>query len=135
MNVGMDMCMNTVYTSIPGFPEQLGMVWMGDMVMESPPELVLDPRQGEPSFFSHGSPYNDIRNHHIASTMVRYIPQQFSNECSEPDEAMEAVDAHEIQRVSFVFGDGTNPIFTRVFLTLRFLYFSRITIHNLKGRR
>ncbi|TGZ47018.1 Polycomb protein Sfmbt [Temnothorax longispinosus] len=98
---GMDMRMNTVYTPIPGFPEQLGMVWMGDMMMGEPAhELMLDPRQGESPFFSHGSnPYEDLRNHHIApTTMVRYIPQQFSNECSEPDEAMEAVDAHEIQR-------------------------------------
>lgn len=115
MDVGMDMCMNTVYTSIPGFPEQLGMVWMGDMMMGEPAhELMLDPRQGESPFFSHGShPYEDLRNHHITpTTMVRYIPQQFSNECSEPDEAMEAVDAHEIQRVSFVFDEETDLIFT-----------------------
>lgn len=103
VNVGMDMCMNTVYASIPGLPEQLGMVWMGDMMVGEPThELMLDPRQAESPFFSHGShPYEDLRNHHIAP-MVRYIPQQFTNECSEPDEAMEAVDAHEI-RVSSVF--------------------------------
>lgn len=104
VNIGMDMCMTTVYTSIPGLPEQLGMVWMGDMMVGEPThELMLDPRQAESPFFSHGShPYEDLRNHHIAP-MVRYIPQQFPNECSEPDEAMEAVDAHEIQQVSFVF--------------------------------
>lgn len=102
INVGMDICMNTVYASIPGMPE-LGMVWMGDMMVHGEPthELtMLDPRQAESPFFSHGShPYEDIRNHIAPTTMVRYIPQQFSNECSEPDEAMEAVDAHEIQRV------------------------------------
>jgi len=114
------MCMNTVYTSIPGFPEQLGMVWMADMMMEPTHELMLDPRQSESPFFSHGShPYEDLRNHHIASTtMVRYIPQQFSNECSEPDEAMEAVDAHEIQRVSFVYAEEISLIFVHVFLIL-----------------
>lgn len=99
----MDICMNSVYASIPGLPE-LGMVWMGDMMVHGEPthELMLDPRQGESPFFSHGSnPYEDIRNHQIApTTMVRYLPPQFSNECSEPDEAMEAVDAQEMQQVN-----------------------------------
>ncbi|XP_043793799.1 polycomb protein Sfmbt-like isoform X1 [Apis laboriosa] len=98
---GMDICMNSVYASIPGLPE-LGMVWMGDMMVHGEPthELMLDPRQAESPFFSHGSnPYEDIRNHQIApTTMVRYLPPQFPNECSEPDEAMEAVDAQEIQQ-------------------------------------
>jgi len=101
----MDVCMNTVYTSIPGLPEQLGMVWMGDMMVhgDATHELMLDPRQAESPFFSHSShPYEDLRNHIASTTMVRYIPQQFSNECSESDEAMESVDAHEIQRVSFI---------------------------------
>lgn len=104
------MCMNTVYTSIPGFPEQLGMVWMTDGMMmgDHAHELMLDPRQSESPFFSHGShPYEDLRNHIASTTMVRYIPQQFSNECSEPDDTMEAVDTHEIQRVSFVFAEET----------------------------
>ncbi|XP_018370885.1 PREDICTED: polycomb protein Sfmbt-like isoform X1 [Trachymyrmex cornetzi] len=97
---GMDMCMNTVYTSIPGFPEQLGMVWMSDVMLGEPAhELMLDPRQSDSSFFSHGShPYEDLRNHIASTTMVRYIPQQFSNECSEPDEAIDTVDTHEIQQ-------------------------------------
>jgi len=100
------MCMNTVYASIPGLPE-VGMVWMGgeSMMMHGEPthELMLDPRQAESPFFSQGShSYEDLRNHIAPTTMVRYIPQQFSNECSEPDEAMEAVDAHEIQQVSLL---------------------------------
>lgn len=102
MNVGMDISMNTVYTSIPGYSE-LGMIWMGDVMVhrETTHELaMLDPNQTESSFYPHGShPYEDIRNHIAPTTMVRYIPQQFSNECSEPDEAMEAVDANEIQQV------------------------------------
>ncbi|XP_015601350.1 polycomb protein Sfmbt isoform X1 [Cephus cinctus] len=97
---GMDISLNTVYTSIPGIPE-LGMVWMGDMMMHGEPahELMLDPRQAESPFFSHGShSFEDLRNHHIApTTMVRYLPPQFTAECSEPDEAMEAVDAQDIQ--------------------------------------
>ncbi|XP_020287040.1 polycomb protein Sfmbt-like isoform X3 [Pseudomyrmex gracilis] len=90
-----------VYTSIPGLPEQLGMVWMGDVMMHAEPthELMLDPRQTtENPFFSHGSnPYEEIRNHHIGTTMVRYIPQQFSTECSEPGEAEEATDTQDLQ--------------------------------------
>lgn len=93
----MNIYTNTVYASISGLPE-LGMVWMGDMMVHGEPahELMLDPRQTESPFFPHGShPYEDFRSHHITpTTMVRYIPQQFSNECSEPDEA---IDAHEIQ--------------------------------------
>lgn len=103
VNVGMGMCVNTVYTSIPGLPEQLGMVWMGDVMMHAEPthELMLDPRQTENPFFSHGSnPYEEIRNHHIGTTMVRYIPQQFSTECSEPGEAEEATDTQDLQGVS-----------------------------------
>lgn len=96
----MDMQAPNVYASIPGMPE-LGMVWMGDMMMHGEPahELMLDPRQAESPFFSHGShSFEDLRNHHIApTTMVRYLPQQFTTECSEPDEALEAVDAQEIQ--------------------------------------
>ncbi|XP_015601352.1 polycomb protein Sfmbt isoform X2 [Cephus cinctus] len=96
----MDMQAPNVYTSIPGIPE-LGMVWMGDMMMHGEPahELMLDPRQAESPFFSHGShSFEDLRNHHIApTTMVRYLPPQFTAECSEPDEAMEAVDAQDIQ--------------------------------------
>lgn len=98
----MDISVNTVYTSIPGYSE-LGMIWMGDVMVhrDATHELtMLDPSQTENSFYSHGShPYEDIRNHVTPTTMVRYIPQQFSNECSEPDEAMEAVDTNEIQQV------------------------------------
>lgn len=107
MNVGMDMCMNTVYTPIPGLPE-VGMVWMGgeSMMMHGEPtthELMLDTRQTESPFFSHGSqPYDDLRNHIASTTMIRYVPQQFSTECSESDEAIENVDAHDIQQVSFI---------------------------------
>lgn len=102
MNVGMDTCMNTVYASIPGMPE-LGMVWMGDMMVHGEPthELtMLDPHQADNPYFPHGShPFEDLSNRITPSTMVHYIPHKFSNECSEPDEAMEAIDAHEIQRV------------------------------------
>lgn len=126
------MCMNTVYTSIPGLPE-LGMVWMGDMMMGEAHELMLDPRQGESPFFSHSShPYEDLRNHHIApTTMVRYISQQFSNE-PEPDEAIEAIDAHEIQRVSFVFAEEINFIFARFSIYYDFSIFQglRFTVRK-----
>ncbi|EFN85119.1 Polycomb protein Sfmbt [Harpegnathos saltator] len=97
----MDVSMNTVYTSISGFSD-LGMIWMGDVMVhrETTHELaMLEPSQTDGSFYSHGShPYEDIRNHITPTTMVRYIPQQFSNECSEPDETMEAADANEIQQ-------------------------------------
>ncbi|XP_046610673.1 polycomb protein Sfmbt [Neodiprion virginianus] len=96
----MDMQASNVYTSIPGMPE-LGMVWMSDMMMHGEPthELMLDPRQPESPFFSHGShSFDDLRNHHMGPpTMVRYLAPQFTAECSEPDEAMEAVDTQEIQ--------------------------------------
>lgn len=65
-------------------------------------ELMLDPRQPESPFFSHGShSFDDLRNHMAPPTMVRYLAPQFAAECSEPDEAMEAVDAQEIQHVSW----------------------------------
>ena len=82
---------------------ELGMVWMGDMMMHNEPthELMIDPRQAESPFFSHTPhSFEDIRNHQIApTTVVRYLPPQFATECSEPDEAMEAVDVPEIQQV------------------------------------
>lgn len=97
--------MNLVYASIPGMPE-LGMVWMGDMMVHGEPthELMLDPRQSESPFFSHGShAYEDLRNHQIAPTaMVRYLAPQYPNECSEPDEAMETMDTQEMQQVSHI---------------------------------
>lgn len=102
MNIGVNISVNTVYTSIPGYSD-LGMIWMGDVMVhrDATHELtMLDPNQTEGSFYSHGShPYEDIRNHIAPTTMVRYIPQQFPNECSEPDEAVEAGDASEIQQV------------------------------------
>lgn len=95
--------MNSVYASIPGMPE-LGMVWMGDMMVHGEPshELMMDPRQAESPFFTHTThAFDDIRNHQIApTTMVRYMPAQFPNECSEPDEAMEAVDGQDMQQVN-----------------------------------
>lgn len=84
-------------------PSELGMVLIGDVMVHGEPthELtMLDPRQAESPFFSHSShPYEDIRNHIASTTMVRYISQPFSNECSEPDEPMEDVDAHDMQCV------------------------------------
>lgn len=95
--------MNSVYTSIPGIPE-LGMVWMGDMMIHNEPasELIIDPRHAAGSpFITHSAhSFDDIRNHQIApTTMVRYMPQQFANECSEIDETMESVDSQNIQQV------------------------------------
>ncbi|XP_043277511.1 polycomb protein Sfmbt-like isoform X2 [Venturia canescens] len=99
---GMGLSMNSVYASIPGMPE-LGMVWMGDMMVHGEPthELMMDPRQAESPFFAHTThSFDDMRNHQIApTTMVRYMPTQFPNECSEPDEAMEAVDGQDMQQV------------------------------------
>lgn len=96
----MDMQAPNVYAAaIPGIPE-LGMVWMGDMMVHGEPthELMLDPRHAESPFFPHGShSFEDLRNHQLQpTTMVRYLPQQFHGECSEPDEAMEAVDVQEM---------------------------------------
>ncbi|XP_043462591.1 polycomb protein Sfmbt-like isoform X1 [Leptopilina heterotoma] len=99
----MDMQAPNVYAAtIPGIPE-LGMVWMGDMMVHGEPthELMLDPRHAESPFFQHGShSFEDLRNHHHhqmqPTTMVRYLPQQYHGECSEPDEAMEAVDVQEM---------------------------------------
>lgn len=100
----------TVYAAtIPGIPE-LGMVWMGDMMVHGEPthELMLDPRHAESPFFQHGShSFEDLRNHHHhhqmqPTTMVRYLPQQYHGECSEPDEAMEAVDVQEMHHVSYI---------------------------------
>ena len=92
--------------TIPGMPE-LGMVWMGDMMVHGEPthELMLDPRHAESPFFSHSSHgFEDLRNHQLQpTTMVRYLPQQFHGECSEPDEAMEAVDVQEIHHVCHNF--------------------------------
>lgn len=95
----MNVCVNPVYTSIPGIPE-LGMVWMGDMMPTH--ELMIDPRHAESPFFTHGGhTFEDLRNHHLApTTMVRYLPQQFPSECQEPDEALEAADSQEIQQVN-----------------------------------
>ncbi|XP_014477353.1 PREDICTED: polycomb protein Sfmbt-like [Dinoponera quadriceps] len=97
----MDMQASNVFTPIPGYSE-LGMIWMGDVMVhrEATHELtMLDPSHTENSFYSHSShPYEDIGSHITPTTMVRYIPQQFSNECPEPDEAMEAADAAEIQQ-------------------------------------
>ena len=94
--------MNSVYAAIPGMPE-LGMVWMGDMMVHGEPqhELLMDPRQADSPFFTHSShSFEDIRNHQIApTTMVRYMPTQFPAECSEPDEALEAMNTQEIQQV------------------------------------
>ncbi|XP_008548633.1 polycomb protein Sfmbt isoform X1 [Microplitis demolitor] len=99
---GLNVCMNSVYTSIPGIPE-LGMVWMGDMMIHNEPasELIIDPRHAAGSpFITHSAhSFDDIRNHQIApTTMVRYMPQQFANECSEIDETMESVDSQNIQQ-------------------------------------
>ncbi|XP_033226420.1 polycomb protein Sfmbt-like isoform X2 [Belonocnema kinseyi] len=96
----MDMQAPNVYAAaIPGMPE-LGMVWMGDMMVHGEPthELMLDPRHAESPFFSHSShSFEDLRNHQMQpTTMVRYLPQQYHGECSEPDEAMEAVDVQEM---------------------------------------
>ncbi|KAL2728805.1 polycomb protein Sfmbt-like [Vespula squamosa] len=97
----MDMQAPNVYASIPGMPE-LGMVWMGDMMVHGEPthELMLDPRQSESPFFSHSShAYEDLRNHQIAPTaMVRYLAPQYPTECSEPDETMETMDTQEMQQ-------------------------------------
>ncbi|KAH0540024.1 polycomb protein Sfmbt-like isoform X1 [Cotesia glomerata] len=99
---GLNVCMNSVYTSIPGIPE-LGMVWMGDMMIHNEPttELIIDPRHASESpFITHGShSFGNIRNHQIApATMVRYLPQQFANNCSEIDEAIEAANSQNIQQ-------------------------------------
>lgn len=97
----MDMQASNVYASISAMPE-LGMVWMGDMMVHGEPthELMLDPRQSESPFFSHGShAYEDLRSHQIAPTaMVRYLAPQYPNECSEPDETMETMDTQEMQQ-------------------------------------
>lgn len=94
--------MNSVYTSVPGIPE-LGMVWMGDMMVHGEPthELMIDPRHSESPFFTHGAhSFNDMRNHQIAPpTMVRYLPQQFPNECSETEETIEGTDNHRMHKV------------------------------------
>ncbi|XP_011501028.1 PREDICTED: polycomb protein Sfmbt-like isoform X1 [Ceratosolen solmsi marchali] len=97
----MDMQAPNVYAAIPGMPE-LGMVWMGDMMVHNDPtqELMIDPRQAESSFYSHGPhSFDDIRNHQIPpTTMVRYLAPQFHNECSESEEPMEGVDVQDIQQ-------------------------------------
>lgn len=92
----MNVCVNPVYASIPGIPE-LGMVWMGDMMVhggEPSHELMLDPQHAETPFFTHGThSFDSLRSHQMApTTMVRYLPQQFTNECSEPEEAIETMD-------------------------------------------
>ena len=85
---------------------ELGMVWMGDMMVHNDPtqELMIDPRQADGSFYTHGThSFDDIRNHQIPPTaMVRYLPPQFHNECSEPEEPMEGVDVQDIQQVSIL---------------------------------
>ncbi|KAI4493233.1 hypothetical protein M0802_009521 [Mischocyttarus mexicanus] len=96
----MNVCTNAVYASISGMPE-LGMVWMGDMMVHGEPthELMLDPRQSESPFFSHGShTFEDIRSQIAPTTMVRYLAPQYPNECSEPDETMETMDTQEMQQ-------------------------------------
>ncbi|XP_014203269.1 polycomb protein Sfmbt-like isoform X2 [Copidosoma floridanum] len=91
--------MNMFY-AIPGMPE-LSMVWMGDMMVHNDPsqELMMDPRQAESPYFSHGHhSFEDIRNHQVPPTaMVRYLAPQFHNECSESEEPMEGVDVQNIQ--------------------------------------
>ncbi|XP_011311275.1 polycomb protein Sfmbt isoform X2 [Fopius arisanus] len=97
----MDMQAPNVYASIPGIPE-LGMVWMGDMMVHGEPshELMLDPRQAESPYFTHGShAFDNIRNHQMAqTTMVRYMPQQFTNDCSETEETMEPPDGQDMHQ-------------------------------------
>ncbi|XP_058801938.1 polycomb protein Sfmbt-like isoform X2 [Phymastichus coffea] len=92
---------SNVYATIPGMPE-LGMVWMGDMMVHNDPtqEFLIDPRQAENTLYSHDHhSFDDIRNHQIPPTaMVRYLPPQFHNECSEPEEPMEGVDVQDIQQ-------------------------------------
>ncbi|KAK0077711.1 hypothetical protein PV325_003554 [Microctonus aethiopoides] len=78
------------------------MVWMGDMMVHGEPthELMIDPRHSESPFFTHGAhSFNDMRNHQIAPpTMVRYLPQQFPNECSETEETIEGTDNHRMHK-------------------------------------
>ncbi|KAJ8672737.1 hypothetical protein QAD02_003997 [Eretmocerus hayati] len=97
----MDMQASNVFAAIPGMPE-LGMVWMGDMMVHNDPtqELLIDPRQAETSFYPHPQhSFDDIRNHQIPPTaMVRYLAPQFHHECSEPEEPMEGVNVQDIQQ-------------------------------------
>lgn len=97
----------TVYAAIPGMAE-LGMVWMGDVMVPTDPshELLLDPRHTE-NFFSAGAhPFGaDIRSHQIAptTTMVRYMAPTFINDCSEPEEPGETMDSQDLQNVCLFF--------------------------------
>ena len=93
----------SVYAAIPGMPE-LGMVWMGDMMVHNDPaqEVMIDPRQADNLYYSHS--YEDIRNQQThPSTMVRYLTPQFHNESSESDGLVEAVGVLDLQQVIFAY--------------------------------
>lgn len=64
----------------------------------------MDTQQPDNNFSYAAHSFDDIRNHHIPPTaMVRYMPSQFSNECSESEDPMESLDnIQNAQQVIFV---------------------------------